>query len=168
MLYTYKKSMSISRNSNKQATYLTKTTQEIDWNFVKENIFVEDGSYRDVYIENIDKEKWYKLVDYFFTKKLIGYSHIYIEESSTYYYEMPINWKELLQKTNSAWFFNVSFLKGNICFHHFTDEQIEATVNPIDIQSIEDFFKLIDFLDDTVNLLKINGILPQKTVRIIF
>ena len=64
----------------------------INWDFLESNVFDQDGSYRDIYIEKMNTEKWYKLVDYFFVKKLIGYSHIYIEESDTNYYKIPENW----------------------------------------------------------------------------
>ena len=95
-------------------------------------------------------------MDCFFVKKLIGYSHIYIEESDTNYYKMPENYQELLTQTSSAWFFNVKFLEGNIYFHHFIAEEIEATINPLDIQSAKDFDELIKFLDDIVTFLNLD------------
>ena len=47
-------------------------------------------------------------------------------------------------------------MENNICFHHFIAEEIEATINPLDIQSTEDFDELIKFLDDIVTFLSLD------------
>ena len=48
------------------------------------------------------------------------------------------------------------FLETSICLHHFTSEEIEATIIPNHTHSVEDFTKLIEFLDNIANVLNLD------------
>ena len=58
------------------SVFNTKNLKNIEWDSLRSTVFVQDGSLRDVYMENMNQEKWHILIDYFLSKNMIGNSLI--------------------------------------------------------------------------------------------
>ena len=130
----------------------------LDWQYLKEKVYFLDGSLRDIYVHNTTKEDWQKWADFVNTRY----------KTSFYIYETKVKEDKVdLSKVFEYW--NGIHKCGStatVCIdniqvnaHFFTEDEIENDIAPSEINSIEDHFKLMDYmsklsklLDNTVEL----------------
>ena len=138
--------MSISQNSQ--------NLEKINWEWLKYNVFDVDGSLRDIYMENMNQMKWFKLINYFLHKQKISFVNFYSEKEGKNYYEFPENWQEILEEV-TTFSFGVEYLNISITFHCFSRDQVEATIDPSKFKEIGDFINLHKVLNEIKGFLEL-------------
>lgn len=127
---------------------------KINWEEVKW-IFELDGALRDICIKNVNIEDWKLLIDFL----NVNYKIKYGPTQKNYDYNvidpeyvlklLSIDKSEMVHKTAS-----IILDKIIINTHFFDDEQIEFDIAPKEINSAEDYQKIINFMQDLSHLLQ--------------
>ena len=123
-----------------------------DWHILKEDIYYRDGSWRDIYVPAATQDDWSKWIDLVNQKYPVEFyngqtqlTEVFINKSVVFHY-----WN---RKTD---FLNGATIKlGSIAVkcHFFTTQQIENDIDPGEIKTIEDHFRVVDYLIEISRLL---------------
>jgi len=116
--------------------------EEINW------IFEPDGTLRDIYVENVTIEEWMILIDYLNLNHFIRYGPtgenqlinlIDLEYSIQY-----LNDETGLMESKCASIIIDAII---INLHFFSIDQIEFDIDPKEINSFEDYKKIVNFMN---------------------
>lgn len=127
---------------------MTNNWDEINW------IFEPDGALRDIYIENINIEDWKVLMDYLNLNYIIKYgptgeNQIINKLNKEYLIQM------LNDETGKMECKTVSIIIDGIIInnHFFSVNEIEFDIDPREINSFEDYIKVINFMNQISQIL---------------
>lgn len=125
----------------------------IDWNFLKENIYFRDGSWRDIYVQNVQVDDWQKWVEYVNKTYRVEWYNGLTEKTETQIDFEVIRqyWEGQHDRLSSGSVF-IDRIKLNV--HFFDDEEIENDLDPADFKSIEDHHSLMNYLIEISLLLE--------------
>ncbi len=132
---------------------MTNNWEEIKW------IFEPDGTLRDIYVENVDIEDWKILIDYLNTNHIVKYG-----PSDDNQIINKINKEYLIQLltdvTGKLELKTVTIIIDNIIIntHFFTVDEIEFDIEPEEINSVEDYEKVLSFMN------KISRVLNKQLI----
>ena len=122
------------------------------WNLIKEYIYFEDGSLRDIFVYNTSREDCITFLG-FISKNYKVYTRSYLtnEESNCF------NLKDLENYWNGelegGYFMNFELDGITVAIHLFSDEEIEMDIDPREIQKIEDHELVISVMQKISSLL---------------
>jgi hypothetical protein len=141
----------------------------MNWTELKNNIYYIDGSLRDIYILNTNKQDWEKWVNYVNENYRVD-SYNGKEDKK----ENTINFSVIKEKWNGTSDFlstaTVYIDSIQINAHFFTDTEIENDIDPREFNSLEDHNRLIKYMTDLSTLLDKDVILTpendQETILI--
>lgn len=124
----------------------------IDWNFLKENVYFCDGSWRDIYIQNIQVTDWQTWVEYVNKSYRIEWYNGKTEKIETQIdFEVIRQYWEGEHDLCSGGSIFLNNIKLNV--HFFDDEEIENDLDPDNFKSIEDHYCLMKYLVEVSLLL---------------
>ena len=117
----------------------------MDWDELKREIYLWDGSWRDIYIPDTTKEDWSKWVDFVNSNYKIDWFNGKTEQDEN---KVDINlilelWDGNYDLRSTAHIF-IDHIQINS--HFFHDEAIENDIDPREFNSIDDHNKLIGFM----------------------
>ncbi|MEI9943768.1 MAG: hypothetical protein WDN26_06050 [Chitinophagaceae bacterium] len=135
-----------------------------DWYKIKEAIYYSDGSWRDIYVLDTTQDDWSKWVDLLNQKYSIEFYNGQTQQT-----EPSIN----KQVVFGHWERKTDFLNGatikleNIAVkcHFFTTQEIENDIDPREIETIEDHYRIVNYLIDISKLLNKTVILTAENQR---
>ncbi len=115
------------------------------WSELKENVYFEDGSLRDIYIKDVSEQDWAKFVDYLGENNHIEwFNHLKcVSESKPNFQTILEQFQFGVEAVPPIKIF-ISTLQINA--HIFSEDEIECTIDPKEFQSIEDHDILVSFL----------------------
>lgn len=125
----------------------------MSWAFLKENVYFWDGSWRDIYIQNINSSDWAKYIEFVNQKYPIKWYNEKTElEHSKIDFE-PIRrfWEGDRELCSTAKIF-LDDLQVNC--HFFDKSEIENDIDPREFNTMEHHDKLMKYLTEVSNLLK--------------
>ena len=124
----------------------------MSWTELKDKIYYQDGSFRDVYILATKRSDWEKWVGH-----INENYHIEWYNGKTNRTEGRVGFSVIKEywDGNSDLCSTAKIFIGNIQLnaHFFTENEIENDIDPREFRSIEDHEKLIKFMADISNLL---------------
>ncbi|WP_210487134.1 hypothetical protein [Rufibacter aurantiacus] len=137
-----------------------------NWETLKEEIYFVDGSLRDIYVFDTDKEDWKRWA-------------IYVNENFTVQFfngrtlkmEDRINIDDLLLYfTNPADFTEVnkaSIIFGNIYINCilFWEPEMESDIDPREVQSLEDHQAIVGYMKSVAKVLNKKVILTLEAIK---
>ena len=127
---------------------MTNNWEEIKW------IFEPDGTLRDIYVENVNIEDWKILIDYLNTNHIVKYgpsddNQIINKINKDYLIQL------LTDVTGKLELKTVAIIIDNIIIntHFFTVDEIEFDIEPEEINSVEDYEKVLSFMNEISRIL---------------
>ena len=127
--------------------------KNLDWTYLKENVYFWDGSWRDIYVQNISAADWVNWTEFVNNNYRIEWHNGKTEKN-----EPKINfdvilqfWKGEHELCSTAKIF-VDDIQINA--HFFTDEEIENDIDPREFKNIEDHKNLMGYIISISKLLK--------------
>ena len=126
-----------------------------NWHELKENIYFEDGSFRDIYIFDINLEEWEKWVNFVNQNYEVEFIYGETEQrtSSINFSAVKKFWVGKSEFGNRA---TVKIGKININCHFFASDEFENDVLPKEFKSLDDHKLLTDYLKE------LSGIFNKK------
>ncbi len=116
-----------------------------NWQALKKNIYFEDGSWRDIYIENTNQDDWLKWIAFINENYSVSFYN-----GPTQQIEPRIDpevvtayWANEHEYGCSATIYSAGI---SIKAHFFSPEEIENDIDPKDIKSLEDHYTIIHYL----------------------
>lgn len=132
------------------------------WDELKDQIYYWDGSWRDLYILNTNKENWIKWVNYVNQHYIINWYN-----GKTGIEENQINYdviKEYFDGEHDLCSLAKIFIdKIQINCHFFSESEIENDIDPREINSIEDHKKVLRYMTDLSMILNKEVILTPES-----
>ena len=132
----------------KSKSRMTNNWEEIKW------IFEPDGTLRDIYVENVNIEDWKILIDYLNTNHIVKYgpsddNQIINKINKDYLIQL------LTDVTGKLELKTVAIIIDNIIIntHFFTVDEIEFDIEPEEINSVEDYEKVLSFMNEISRIL---------------
>lgn len=127
---------------------MTNNWEDIKW------IFEPDGTLRDIYVENVTIEDWKILIDYLNTNHIVKYGPSE-DLKSTNKIDKDYLIQLLTGIRGEMELKAVSIIIDNIIIntHFFTVDEIEFDIEPSEINTITDYEKLLNFMNDISQLL---------------
>jgi hypothetical protein len=134
---------------------MTNNWEEIKW------IFEPDGTLRDIYVENVDIEDWKILIDYLNANHIVKYG--------------PSNDNQIINKIDKDYLIQlltdvtgklelktVAIIIDDIIIntHFFTVDEIEFDIEPEEINSVEDYEKVLSFMNEISRIYRLVLELP--------
>ena len=136
----------------------------MNWTELKSKIYYWDGSWRDIYVLNTNKQDWEKWVNYVNENYRIE-SYNGKEDKE----EKSINFSVIKEKWNGSSDFlsdaTVFIDKIQIKAHFFIDSEIENDIDPREFNTLEDHNKLIKYMTDLSTLLDKKVILTPENAQ---
>jgi len=132
---------------------ITNYWEEIKW------IFEPDGALRDIYVKNINIEDWEKLIDFLNENHTIKFGTT-SENKDINKIDKEYITKLLVDETKEMECKTASIIIEKIIIntHFFYNKEIEFDIDPKEINSIYNFERLVNFMND------ISRILSQKVI----
>ncbi|MEM6843670.1 MAG: hypothetical protein AAF632_15690 [Bacteroidota bacterium] len=123
----------------------------MNWKSIKDSIYFEDGSLRDIVISDWSIEAWEKWVDLVNRKYKLEFYNGQTEESTDKIDFQIINqyWKGKSDLVNTA---TIHLDQVIIKCYFFDSREFENDIQPQEFRSIANHFRLINYLVDTSNL----------------
>lgn len=118
------------------------------WNDIKW-IFEQDGSLRDIYVQDVSLKEWEELIDFLNSEFRLSYSG---EDQIDKKYILKYLQDTSGKMESKSLTIDLGSIKVNGYF--FLIEQIEFDIDPKEINSIHDFEKLEDFMTSISELLQ--------------
>ena len=120
---------------------------ENEWYKIREEVYYRDGSLRDIYVLDTTRDDWSKWIDLINEKYSVEFYNRQTEKS-----EAMIN-KNIVfdyfnRKTDLLNSATITLGKIMVKCHFFTDQEIENDIDPGEIDTIEDHYRLISYLTD--------------------
>lgn len=120
----------------------------MDWQELKNKVYFEDGSLRDIYILNTTRTDWQKWVDLVNKKYTVEFHDYKTNVTSD-----KIDFKtieEYLESTGDRESIHAKIKVGSaiVMCYFFDDSEIENDITPADFKSQTDHDNLICYLDD--------------------
>lgn len=132
------------------------------WDELKDQIYYWDGSWRDLYILNTNKEDWIKWVKYVNQHYIVNWYN-----GKTGIEENQINYdviKGYLEREHDLCSSVKIFIdKIQINCHFFSESEIENDIDPREINSIEDHKKVLKYMTDLSIILNKEVILTPES-----
>ncbi len=132
----------------KSKSRMTNNWEEIKW------IFEPDGTLRDIYVENVDIEDWKILIDYLNANHIVKYgpsddNQIINKIDKDYLIQL------LTDVTGKLELKTVAIIIDDIIIntHFFTVDEIEFDIEPKEINSVEDYKKVLSFMNEISRIL---------------
>lgn len=125
-----------------------------NWNEIKW-IFEPDGSLRDIYVQNVSIEDWEKLIDLLNSKYIVRFG-VNGEDTNPNQIDKEYVIEYLHDESGKMESKSVSIDIDHITMncHFFMPDQIEFDIDPTEINSIEDFEKIENFMVEVSKLLE--------------
>lgn len=125
-----------------------------NWNEIKW-IFEPDGSLRDIYVQNVSIEDWGKLIDLLNSKYIVRFG-VNGEDTNPNQIDKEYVIEYLQDESGKMESKSVSIDIDHITMncHFFMPDQIEFDIDPTEINSIEDFEKIENFMVEVSKLLE--------------
>lgn len=124
-----------------------------NWNDIKW-IFEPNGSLRDLYVQETSIEDWEKIIDLLNEKYQVKY---WKSESDEYVFQIDKEYSiaYFLDETGEMEFRHIKIQLGSVQmnFYFFLVEQIEFDIDPKEINSIDDFEQIENFMIDVSRIL---------------
>ena len=137
------------------------------WDYLKENIYYWDGSWRDIYIKDTSKDDWEKWISFVNNNYRIEWHNPITDKLETKidFKVIEDNFEGNSEYVTTA---NVFIEEIQINAHFFTATEIENDIDPREFNSNDDHFKLMNYLKAISKLLKKQVILtPENSNEII-
>ena len=133
----------------------------LNYDDLKEKVFYWDGSWRDIYVLNINIQGWESLYSCFVknysTKFTIGGDVVVL---------LPKTAKDAFDlRENKTLCLCVMVGDIDVCIHFFNEDDFEADIDPRQIKNQDDIIKLLDFIRHIGTLLNKNVILTDENVQ---
>ena len=118
----------------------------MSWDKLKEEIYIWDGSWRDIYIADTTKDDWSKWVDFVNSNYKVDWFN-----GKTNQDEDKVDFRIILELWNGnddlRSTAKIFIDQIQINSHFFTDQEIESDIDPREFNSIDDHNKLITFMN---------------------
>lgn len=132
----------------KSKSRMTNNWEEIKW------IFEPDGTLRDIYVENVDIEDWKNLIDYLNANHILKYgpsdeNQIINKIDKHYLIQL------LTDVTGKLELKTVAIIIDDIIIntHFFTVDEIEFDIEPEEINSVDNYEKVLSFMNEISRIL---------------
>lgn len=140
---------------------------EIAWEVLRNGVYHIDGSWRDIYVLNTSRADWDNWAHYINTAyKLTWYAEGYEAgelHSSISAEFLAEHWNlgaERLTTMASIW---VGDIKINC--HFFVETEIENDIDPKEVKSLDDHYRLMEYMKSISRLLNQEVILTEENVE---
>lgn len=136
----------------------------MDWQKIKDEIYSEDGSLRDIYVFNTTREDWKRWVDHVNNNYKTSI-HTYDKEiyHDSIEFEIIENyWNGLYDFCSTA---SVCLNNINVKAHFFSEHEIENDILPNEITSLNDHHKVIDYMKELSKILDKPVLLTRENMR---
>lgn len=135
----------------------------MEWQKLKDKIYFEDGSLRDIYVHNVTLHDWKLWIDYVNRKHKTSF-HIYDTERVDE--KISIDTIAAYFQDNKDFGCEATVYVGSIIIktYFFIEEEIENDISPKDIQSLEDHYALLDYMQGLSNVLNKKVVLTPENM----
>ena len=127
-------------------------TNRLEWIKLKEDIYFEDGSWRDLYVLNANMEDWKRWVDYVNQNYRIEWYDVKTETTKNQIDYDVIN-QYFTEAKSLGSLARIFIDKIIINCHFFCETIIENDIDPSEIKSFEDHQKILIYMTDIANIL---------------
>jgi hypothetical protein len=120
---------------------MTTTWNNIAW------IFEQNGSFRDIYIQDVSLDDWARMIDFLNEHYPLRYAiNSMYKESDQIDKEYALNYLIDNTREKESKSVTIEITGVNINCHFFLPDQIEFDVDPREIKSIDDYDKVEEFM----------------------
>lgn len=151
---------------------MLKANNYVTWEKLKNTLYHEDGSLRDIYIRDTNTADWKRWIDCINTHYPVDFYIAGEKISNQIDFETAVNfWQNPPQDLLSAIIY-VEKIVVNVLF--FSETEIEIDITPEEIKSLNDHENLVDFLKTVsqyvckpVELTEENCQMPEEVLMVI-
>jgi hypothetical protein len=134
------------------------------WENLKQSVYHEDGSLRDIYVLNATKHDWLMWVDHVNSHyKVTFYNAPKDREESQIDFQVIADYWDGKHDLSCNVALNINHII--VMCYFFSDDEIENDINPKEIQSITDHASIINYLKDVAKLLNKKVILTIENSK---
>lgn len=133
------------------------------WHELKEKIYFEDGSWRDIYAFDINSEDWKKWCDFVNENYDVEFFSAETNQKSDSIDFSIVEkfWSRESKFLNSA---TVKIGEINIKCHFFGQDEFENDISPKEINSLENHLKLVKYLKEVSRIFNKRVFLTEENV----
>ena len=135
------------------------------WEELKRGVYQVDGSWRDIYVLNTNRDDWQKWAEYINKNHVVSW---YAEKYNGSITQASINTSFIKHKWDSEHYIATSriFLAEiQINCHFFIEARVENDVDPSQINSMDDHNRPMDYMKATSALLGKEVILTEENIE---
>ncbi|MBU2994920.1 hypothetical protein KO500_00645 [Cellulophaga baltica] len=131
---------------------VVKHLEKLNWKELNNDIYFWDGSWRDIFIPDTDRNDWKIFVDFINERFDIKWFNENTQKTETKInFDRLIEfWDKKIDWNNTA---NIYLDNIQINTHFFTEDEIECDIDPREFNGINDHEKLMEFLTELSNRL---------------
>lgn len=134
----------------------------MDWSELRNGVYQIDGSWRDIYVLNVTRDDWRKWIEHVnVTYRVTFTAEDYKDGAVSNKVDtgfIDYRWDEERYVACAS----VFLYAVQINCHFFTDEKIENDIDPKQIETIDDHYRLIDYMKAVSKLLSKEVILTAE------
>lgn len=134
---------------------------DLSWKSIKENIYYEDGSLRDIYILDASIDDWRNWISFVNQQYRVEFYNGQTQQTESEISKKVVfdyfEGKTDLISGATIWLDEIS-----VQCHFFTDQEIENDINPKEIVSIETHNKVVKYLKEISVAVKKRAILTPE------
>ncbi|NML64066.1 hypothetical protein HHL22_02505 [Hymenobacter sp. RP-2-7] len=135
------------------------------WEKLRNEIYYIDGSWRDIYVLDVNQKDWQQWTDYVNENYVIDWFAVGCDNDIT---QERIDFEFIASKWNLGYYpttARIYLAEIQINCHFFTDELIENDIDPSQIKSIDDHDRLVSYMKSISYLLNKEVILTAENIR---
>lgn len=135
----------------------------MNWDNIKDEIYFEDGSLRDIYVLNTTRDDWYRWIGYVNSNYPITFYNHNLGEGIEFDQidsQAITDWWD--GKSDCSCTAHVRIREAYLSVHFFSEDEIESDISPKEFNSLEQHLALLKYLQEVSQLLNKEVILTDE------
>ncbi|WP_183558824.1 hypothetical protein [Mucilaginibacter sp. SP1R1] len=136
----------------------------MNWDNIKEQIYFEDGSLRDIYVLNTTRDDWYRWIEYVNSNYPVNFYNHGLDEDIQF---RQIDPQAVTDRWDGKSDYNciviVRIKDAYLKAHFFAEDEIENDISPKEFNSEEQHLALLKYLQEVSQLLNKKVILTDES-----
>ncbi|RAJ92704.1 hypothetical protein LX87_05035 [Larkinella arboricola] len=133
----------------------------MDWQQLKENVYYQDGSLRDIYVHHVTRKDWQLWADYVNTHYKTSVL-IYETQAKTDTIDIGIAFAYWNRSHDNCSTASVYLDEIQVNIHFFRENEIENDLTPTEVKSVEDHNKVLAYMKEMSNVLNKEVVLTPE------
>jgi hypothetical protein len=134
----------------------------MSWEHIKESIYFEDGSLRDIYVLNTTQQDWFKWAEHVNSKYKVEFYNG-LKQSIENRINIKIIEEYWAGNSNCLSSARIFIREMIVMCYFFSDLEIENDIQPKEVKSVDDHLALLKYLKEISRLLQKELVLTEES-----